>query len=67
MMVSYRYIAASTRLGAGVPRHVHAYWDEVIYVLDGSGFITLNDERMTIEKGRYDLFSRGSLARVREP
>jgi quercetin dioxygenase-like cupin family protein len=38
-------------IGVGVPRHVHAYWDEVIYVLDGSGFITLNDERIPIQKG----------------
>ena len=46
-------------LGVGVPRHVHAYWDEVIYVLDGSGFITLNDEQATDPEGRDDLRPEG--------
>ena len=26
--------------GAGIPRHVQTYWDETIYVLDGSGIVT---------------------------
>ena len=34
--------------GAGIPRHRHAYWDEFIYVLDGSGTVILNDERVPI-------------------
>jgi quercetin dioxygenase-like cupin family protein len=33
------------------PRHVHAYWDEVIYVLDGGGIVTLNDEQVPLQKG----------------
>ena len=37
--------------GVGIPRHVHAHWDEMIYVLDGSGIATLNDERVPIQKG----------------
>ena len=37
--------------GAGIPRHRHAYWDEFIYVLDGSGTVILNDERAPIQKG----------------
>jgi len=49
-------------LGGRVPRHMHAYWDEVIYVLDGSGFITMNDER--VPKGRYDLRTKGGVVRV---
>ena len=47
-------------LGVGVPRHVHAYWDEVIYVLDGSGFITLNDERLPIQKGATIFVPKGT-------
>src|SRR5262245_1000378 len=46
-------------LGVGVPRHMHAYWDEVIYVLDGSGFITLNDERVPIQKGATIFVPKG--------
>ena len=37
--------------GAGIPRHRHAYWDEFIYVLDGSGTATLNDQMVPIQKG----------------
>ena len=37
--------------GVGIPRHVHTYWDEVIYVLDGGGIVTLNDEQVTLQKG----------------
>lgn len=37
--------------GVGIPRHVHAYWDEVIYVLDGGGIVTLNDEQVPLQKG----------------
>ena len=37
--------------GAGIPHHRHAYWDEFIYVLDGSGTVILNDERVPIQKG----------------
>jgi len=47
-------------LGIGVPRHVHAHWDEVIYVLDGSGFITLNDERLPIQKGATMFVPKGT-------
>jgi quercetin dioxygenase-like cupin family protein len=46
--------------GAGVPRHVHAYWDELIYVLDGSGFVTLNDERVPIQKGATVFVPKGT-------
>jgi len=45
--------------GVGVPRHAHAYWDEVIYVLDGSGFIMLNDERVPIQKGATIFVPKG--------
>ena len=44
----------------GIPRHVHAYWDEMIYVLDGSGIVTLNDERVPIQKGATISSRRGS-------
>jgi len=47
-------------VGAGVPRHVHAYWDEFIYVLDGSGFVTLNDERVPIQKGATIFVPKGT-------
>jgi quercetin dioxygenase-like cupin family protein len=47
-------------LGVGVPRHVHAYWDEFIYVLDGIGFITLNDERIPIQKGATIFIEKGT-------
>jgi quercetin dioxygenase-like cupin family protein len=46
-------------LGVGVPRHVHTYWDEHIYVLDGSGFITLDDERVPIQKGATIFIPKG--------
>jgi quercetin dioxygenase-like cupin family protein len=45
--------------GAGIPRHVHAYWDEVIYVLDGSGIAALNDERVPIQKGATIFIPKG--------
>jgi mannose-6-phosphate isomerase-like protein (cupin superfamily) len=45
--------------GAGIPRHVHAYWDEVIYVLDGSGIAALNDERVPIQKGTTIFIPKG--------
>lgn len=45
--------------GAGIPRHVHAYWDEVIYVLDGSGVATLNDAAMPLQKGDTIFIPKG--------
>jgi quercetin dioxygenase-like cupin family protein len=45
--------------GAGIPRHVHAYWDEVIYVLDGSGIAALNEERVPIQKGATIFIPQG--------
>ena len=45
--------------GVGIPRHVHAYWDEVIYVLDGGGVATLNDERVPIQKGATIFIPKG--------
>ena len=50
--------------GVGVPRHAHAYWDEVIYVLEGSGFIMLNDERVPIQKGATIFVPKGGFARI---
>lgn len=47
-------------LGIGVPRHVHAYWDEFIYVLEGSGFITLGDERIPINKDATIFIPKGT-------
>jgi quercetin dioxygenase-like cupin family protein len=46
-------------VGAGVPRHVHAYWDEHVYVLEGSGTILLGDERVPIEKGATIFIPKG--------
>jgi quercetin dioxygenase-like cupin family protein len=46
--------------GAGIPRHRHAYMDEFIYVLEGSGTVTLNDERLPIEKGGTIFIPKGS-------
>ena len=45
--------------GVGIPRHVHAYWDEVIYVLDGGGIVTLNDERVPLQKGATIFVPKG--------
>ena len=45
--------------GVGISRHVHAYWDEVIYVLDGSGIATLNDEPVPIQKGATIFIPKG--------
>ena len=45
--------------GIGIPRHVHAYWDEVIYVLDGGGIVTLNDEQVPLQKGATIFVPKG--------
>jgi quercetin dioxygenase-like cupin family protein len=45
--------------GVGIPRHVHAYWDEVIYVLDGGGIVTLNDEQVPLQKGATIFVPKG--------
>jgi quercetin dioxygenase-like cupin family protein len=45
--------------GAGIPRHVHAHWDEVIYVLDGGGIVTLNDEQVPLQKGATIFVPKG--------
>jgi mannose-6-phosphate isomerase-like protein (cupin superfamily) len=46
-------------VGVGVPRHVHAYWDEIAYVLDGSGFVTLGDDRLAIQKNSTVFIPKG--------
>ena len=38
---------------------MHAYWDEVIYVLDGGGIVTLNDERVPLQKGATIFVPKG--------
>jgi quercetin dioxygenase-like cupin family protein len=43
----------------GIPRHVHAYWDEVIYVLDGGGIVTLDDEQVPLQKGATIFVPKG--------
>ena len=45
--------------GVGIPRHVHAHWDEVIYVLDGGGIATLNDEQVPLQKGATIFVPKG--------
>jgi quercetin dioxygenase-like cupin family protein len=40
--------------GAGIPRHRHTYMDEFIYILEGSGTVLLNDERLPIWRGNLD-------------
>jgi quercetin dioxygenase-like cupin family protein len=46
--------------GAGIPRHRHAYMDEFIYVLEGSGTVILNDEQLPIQKGATIFVQKGS-------
>jgi mannose-6-phosphate isomerase-like protein (cupin superfamily) len=46
-------------IGVGVPRHVHAHWDEIAFVLDGSGFVTLEDERLPIQKNATVFIPKG--------
>jgi quercetin dioxygenase-like cupin family protein len=46
--------------GVGIPRHRHVYWDEFIYVLDGSGVAILEDERVPIQKGATIFIPKGS-------
>jgi quercetin dioxygenase-like cupin family protein len=53
--------------GVGIPRHVHAYWDEMIYVLDGSGIVTLNDERVPIQKGATIFIPKGVWHGIENP
>jgi mannose-6-phosphate isomerase-like protein (cupin superfamily) len=38
-------------IGAGIPVHQHNEADEVLFVLEGTGFGILGDARMSIEKG----------------
>ncbi len=38
-------------MGAGIPVHQHDEADEVLFVLEGTGFGILGDTRMSIEKG----------------
>ena len=45
--------------GVGIRRHFHAHWDEVIYVLDGGGIVTLNDEQMPLQKGATVFVPKG--------
>jgi quercetin dioxygenase-like cupin family protein len=45
--------------GVGIPRHVHTCWDEVIYVLDGGGIVTLNDEQVPLQKGATIFIPKG--------
>ena len=55
-------LALGTQLvppGVGIPRHVHACWDEVIYVLDGGGIVTLNDEQVPLQKGATIFVPKG--------
>ncbi|HLJ05294.1 MAG TPA: cupin domain-containing protein [Acetobacteraceae bacterium] len=47
-------------LGVGVPPHVHAYWDETAYVLDGNGYIILDGERIPIQKGDTVFVPKGT-------
>ena len=46
--------------GAGIPRHRHLYWDEFIYVLDGSGTVIVEDERVPIQKGATIFIPKGA-------
>ena len=46
--------------GAGIPRHRHTYMDEFIYILEGSGTVLLNDERLPIQKGDTIFIPKGS-------
>ncbi len=46
--------------GAGNPRHRHAYMDEFFYVLEGSGTVLLNDERLPIHRGDTIFIPKGS-------
>ena len=38
-------------VGTGIPIHRHLQMDEALYILEGSGICTLNDERHAFEKG----------------
>jgi len=53
--------------GVGIPRHRHAYMDEFIYVLEGSGTFVLDDERHPIEKGGTIFIPKGSWHALENP
>jgi quercetin dioxygenase-like cupin family protein len=53
--------------GAGIPRHRHAYMDEFFYVLEGSGTVILNDDRLPIEKGGTIFIPKGSWHEFENP
>jgi quercetin dioxygenase-like cupin family protein len=46
--------------GAGIPRHRHTYEDEFFYVLEGSGTVILNDERLPLQKGATIFIPKGT-------
>jgi quercetin dioxygenase-like cupin family protein len=53
--------------GVGIPRHRHAYMDEFIYVLEGSGTFILDDEHYPIAKGGTVFIPKGSWHALENP
>ena len=54
-------------IGAGIPVHQHNEADEVLFVLEGTGFGILGDTRMSIEKGSAMYVPTGQWHGVENP
>ena len=52
---------------AGIPPHKHAYMDEFIYVLEGSGTVTLNGVQYPVEKGGTIFIPKGCVHAFENP
>lgn len=54
-------------IGAGIPLHRHIRQDEALYVLEGSGGVTLNDVRRSFEKGATILIPKNTWHGLENP
>jgi quercetin dioxygenase-like cupin family protein len=55
----YALIEATGKRGAGPPLHVHAYEDELFYVLEGELKVTIGDQQVTLPAGSAAFLPRG--------
>ena len=63
-------MAAGTQLlpkGAGIPVHKHTGMDELLYVLEGSGWGLLGEARTPLEKGSVISIPKGAWHGVQNP
>ncbi len=56
--------AVLIQLREGVKSHYHAQHDELVYVLQGKGVMTVGDERQVIKAGDFIMLERGKVHSV---